>query len=152
MEYLIEVVGKLGQGAKITLLLFSVTFMLSIPLGLIGAVLKRSRFLPLVKILDLYTWIIRGTPLLLQLYFAVYGLPIIIKNITGSPARFNELTVASITFAFNYTAYFIEIFRGGMNSINKGQFEACQVLRLNKIQTFSRVILPQTFKKTISNS
>ena len=149
MKYFIEVFLKLLEGAKITGIIFIITLIFSIPLGLIGAGLKRINFKLIKVILDCYTWVIRGTPLLLQLYFAVYGLPIIIKNITGNVVRFDELTVACVTFIVNYTAYFIEIFRGGMNSIGKGQFEACKVLRLNNYQSYFYVILPQTFKRTI---
>ena len=162
--YLNEVFKSLLNGLGITLLIFSVTLISSIFLGLIGAMLKKisirtffflerrnrilniiSRFNPLKLVLDLYTWVVRGTPLLLQLFFVLYGLPIIF----GGLFLMDRMTAAILTFVINYTAYFIEIFRGGMNTISKGQFEACEVLGLSRIQAYSKVILPQTFKKVI---
>jgi polar amino acid transport system permease protein len=143
--YVRSIIGYLLSGTRITLVVFFVTWIGSIPLGLIGATMKKSKWRPLVFLLDIYTWVIRGTPLLLQLFFVVYGLPILF----GSALLMDELTGALITFVVNYTAYFIEIFRGGMNSIPLSQFEAAQVLGLNKWQTYTRIILPQTLKKTL---
>ena len=88
---------------------------------------------------------IRGTPLLLQLFFVVYGLPILL----GQFFLIDELVGAIITFIINYTACFIEIFRGGMNSIHKSQYEASQSLSLSPLQSFLYVIFPQTIKKTL---
>ena len=161
LTYIFDVFKNILSGAKITLLVFALTLLSSIPFGMLGTILKRvnfrpfkflkgnkffnllSRFNPLRFILDIYTWVIRGTPLLLQLFFVLYGLPIIFK------IQVDRFYGALITFIVNYTAYFIEIFRGGMESISKGQFEACKVLSFNKTQTYLYVILPQTFKKTI---
>lgn len=145
MGYMLEILQYLLEGTKITLLVFSITFVCSIPLGLLGAVLSQSKIKPLVWFLQGYTWVIRGTPLLLQLFFVVYGLPILF----GEFFLIDELFGAILTFVINYTAYFIEVFRGGINSVHKGQFEAAQMLHLNKRQTFMRIILPQTIKKVI---
>lgn len=145
IEYLASVFSYILQGTGVTLLVFTLTFLFSLPLGLLGAILKKSKIKPLVTILDFYTWLIRGTPLLLQLFFVVYGLPILF----GSRFLFDELTGAIVTFIINYTAYFIEIFRGGMNSIHRSQYEASQVLSLNPLQSFFYVIFPQTIKKTL---
>lgn len=144
-DYLFDIVGYLVEGTGITLLVFSLTLLFSLPLGLLGALLKRSKIKPLVWLLDIYTLVIRGTPLLLQLFFVVYGLPILF----GQFFLIDELTGAIITFIINYTAYFIEIFRGGMNAIHKSQYEASQSLSLSPFQTFYYVIFPQTIKKTI---
>ncbi|MFA6627877.1 MAG: amino acid ABC transporter permease [Bacilli bacterium] len=143
MNYYIEILVNLLSGLKITVIIFIFTFAFSIPLGLFGAILKRSQFVPLVKILDLYTWVIRGTPLLLQLYFMVFGLPMIFGF------RVDRMNMAILTFIINYTAYFIEIFRGGMNSISKGQFEAYQVLGFSSFQGYIKIIIPQTVKKVL---
>lgn len=145
IAYLRSIAGYLLNGTKITLLVFACTWVFSIPLGLMGAVMKKSKWKPLVFLLDIYTWVIRGTPLLLQLFFVIYGLPILF----GSAFLMDELTGAIVTFIINYTAYFIEIFRGGINSIHKSQFEAAQVLGLSKWQTYFKIILPQTLKKTL---
>ncbi|HHX78820.1 MAG TPA: amino acid ABC transporter permease [Acholeplasmataceae bacterium] len=145
MTYIIEIFQNLLEGTKVTLLVFSVTWIFSIPLGLILALLKRSEIKIVTYILDFYTWIIRGTPLLLQLFFVVYGFPILFGKFFLLP----EIWGAIITFIINYTAYFIEIFRGGLNSIPKNQYEAASVLSLSKRQTFMYVLLPQTFKRTL---
>ncbi len=149
MAYFFEVFTQLLKATKITLVIFVITFSLSIPLGLLGAVLKKSKVKFIVKTLDLYTWLMRGTPLLLQLYFMVYGTRIIIKRLTGYTLDIDDLTITCITFVINYTAYFIEIFRGGINSINKGQFESSYILGLSKFQTYRNIILPQTLKRTL---
>lgn len=144
MDYIIEVLLYLLQGSKTTLLVFSMT-LLSIPLGLFIAVIRKLN-IPLVsKIIDLYTWVIRGTPLLLQIFFVVYGLPILF----GSIFLIDEIYGAVLTFIINYTAYFVEIFRGGMNAIPKSQYDASKALSLNPYQMYRYVILPQTIHKTL---
>ena len=145
MSYISLILENLLDGTKVTLTVFALTWIFSIPLGLILALLKRSDIKVITYLLDLYTWIIRGTPLLLQLFFVVYGLPILFGDFFLVP----ELWGAIITFIINYTAYFIEIFRGGMNAIPKNQYEAASVLSLSKRQTFLYILLPQTFKKTL---
>lgn len=144
MSYIIEVFQYLLEGSKTTLLVFSMT-LLSIPLGLLLAVIRKLN-LPLVnRVIDLYTWVIRGTPLLLQIFFVVYGLPILF----GSFFLFDEMFGAILTFIINYTAYFIEIFRGGMNAIPKSQYDASKALSLNSYQMYRHVIIPQTLHKTL---
>ncbi len=144
MDYIIEVLLYLLQGSKTTLLVFSMT-LLSIPLGLFIAVIRKLN-IPLVsKIIDLYTWVIRGTPLLLQIFFVVYGVPILF----GSIFLIDEIYGAVLTFIINYTAYFVEIFRGGMNAIPKSQYDASKALSLNPYQMYRYVILPQTIHKTL---
>lgn len=144
MDYIIEVLLYLLQGSKTTLLVFSMT-LLSIPLGLLLAVIRKLN-LPFVnRVIDLYTWVIRGTPLLLQIFFVVYGLPILF----GSFFLFDEMFGAILTFIINYTAYFIEIFRGGMNAIPKSQYDASKALSLNPYQMYRHVIIPQTLHKTL---
>lgn len=145
MNYIGLILENLLDGTKVTLTVFALTWLFSIPLGLVLALLKRSNIKVITYLLDLYTWIIRGTPLLLQLFFVVYGLPILFGEFFLIP----ELWGAIVTFIINYTAYFIEIFRGGMNAIPKNQYEAASVLSLSKRQTFLYILLPQTVKKTL---
>ncbi len=145
MNYIGLILENLLDGTKVTLTVFALTWVFSIPLGLLLALLKRSNIKVITYLLDLYTWIIRGTPLLLQLFFVVYGLPILFGEFFLIP----ELWGAIVTFIINYTAYFIEIFRGGMNAIPKNQYEAASVLSLSKRQTFLYILLPQTVKKTL---
>ncbi len=144
MDYIIEVLLYLLQGSKTTLLVFSMT-LLSIPLGLFIAVIRKLNIPMVSRIIDLYTWVIRGTPLLLQIFFVVYGLPILF----GSIFLIDEIYGAVLTFIINYTAYFVEIFRGGMNAIPKSQYDASKALSLNPYQMYRYVILPQTIHKTL---
>lgn len=154
--YISEVIKALLEGTKNTIIIFVVTLLFSLPLGLMGCLFKKVKFTPFRKIknckfnplkfiLDIYTWVIRGTPLLLQLFVVYFGLPIIF----GEKFSLAALPAACITFVINYAAYFIEIFRGGLETINKGQFDACYVLGMSKVQTYIRIIIPQTIKKVL---
>jgi polar amino acid transport system permease protein len=113
-----------------------------LPIGLLAAVAKVSGPKILKKILFLYTWIWRGTPLLLQLFFVYFGLPVI--GIKLSP-----FTAAVLTYALNYGAYLTEIFRGGIESIDKGQYEAAKALGMTYPQTMRRIIIPQTVRRVL---
>lgn len=128
------------KGSIVTLKLYALTIVLSIPLGTIIALAKT--FKPFEKILGIYTWIFRGTPLLLQLFFLYYGLPVLGIKLT-------EFSAALITFILNYSAYFAEIIRGGVMSIDQGQYEGAKVLGMNYMQTMRRIILPQAFLRII---
>ena len=142
MSYILNVAGFILQGSLITFKLYLATALFSVLLGILGALGKISKIKLLRQILNFYTWIFRGTPLLLQLFFAYYGLPVI--GITFQP-----FTAAALTFILNYGAYLTEIFRGGIESIDKGQYEAAEVLGLNYYQTMTRVIFPQTIKRVL---
>ena len=139
MDYILNVSSYILEGSIVTFKLYIITAVFSVLLGVLGALGKISKFKFLQKILGLYTWIFRGTPLLLQLFFAYYGLPVIGITLQPFPA-------AVLTFIINYAAYFTEIFRAGIDSIDKGQYEAAQVLGLNYRQTMTRIIIPQTVK------
>lgn len=125
------------QGLSLTLKLYIFTLIISLPLGIVLALGQISKFKFLHYIINIYTWIFRGTPLLLQLFFVYYGLPVI--GIVLEP-----FTAALITFTVNYAAYISEIFRGSILGIDKGQYEACQVLGYSYWQTMLHVILPQS--------
>lgn len=142
MDYIISIMPSLITGAKMTLILFFWTLIVSIPLGIIISLGLLSRFKPLRLILKFYIWIMRGTPLLLQLIFIFYGLPII-------GIIFQRYDAALFAFILNYTAYFAEIFRGGFQSIPVGQYESARVLRLSYWQTLSHIIIPQVNKIVI---
>ncbi|WP_392486827.1 amino acid ABC transporter permease [Haloimpatiens sp. FM7315] len=128
------------KGSIITFKLYFVTLVISIPLGILMAFLKMTK--PLKRILGIYTWFFRGTPLLLQLFFVYYGLPVI-------GIRLSEFSAASITFILNYAAYFTEIMRGGIQSIDKGQYEAAKVLGMSYVDTMRRIIFPQAFRRVV---
>lgn len=139
MNYVLEVLPSLLDGAKMTLQIFCWTLIGSLPLGLIVGLALISRFRLLKAILRFYVWLIRGTPLLLQLIFVFYGLPLVGLTL----GRFDA---ALFAFILNYTAYFAEIFRGGLQSIDKGQYESAKVLRLTYWQTIRKIVTPQVVK------
>lgn len=120
-------------------MLFLITLLLTIPLGFIVSLIRvyAPRFVSML--VQVYVYIMRGTPLLLQLMFVFFGLPLI--GIT-----FGRFPAAVFTFVLNYTAYFSELFRGGILSVPVGQFEAITVLNIGKIRGFRRIILPQIFR------
>lgn len=127
---------------KSTLEIFTLTLALSIPLGFIVALGRLSKIKIINKITSFYVLIMRGTPLLLQIVFIFFGLPNLNIVIDRFPA-------AIIAFTLNYGAYFGEIFRAGISSVDVGQNEAAQVLGLSKTDTFFRIILPQAFKTVL---
>ncbi|MDR1193179.1 MAG: amino acid ABC transporter permease [Peptococcaceae bacterium] len=144
MAYFTGILPFLLEGAKMTLFLWIMTLALSLPLGFLVSLLVRGRFRPLTWLMEIYIYIMRGTPLMLQLMFVYYGLPFI--PVVGPWLRFNRLTAAIFAFALNYAAYFAEIFRGGFLAVPKGQYEACQVLSLSRPQTLTRVVIPQMIR------
>lgn len=138
MDYILEILPALVSGAGMTLKVFFFTLLGSIPLGIIIAFILQSSFKPLRYLINLYIWLMRGTPLLLQLIFVFYGLPLI-------GIVFERYDAALFAFILNYAAYFAEIFRGGFKQF-QGQYEAAKVLRLTRFQTVTRIILPQVVK------
>ena len=132
------------EGVKILLELFFVTTIFSIPLGIVVAFVSLSNYKIASSVSSFYIWIMRGSPLLLQMMFFYYVLPIISPKLV-----FDQLTVAFIAFVINYAAYYAEIFRGGLLSIDKGQFEAAKVLGFDKITMYKRIILPQLTKRVL---
>lgn len=142
MTEIIDITSYILKGGAITFKLYLVTGVFAVPLGIICALGKISASKVLRSILSLYTWIFRGTPLLLQLVFTYFGLGAL-------GIRLLPFTAAAITYVLNYAAYLTEIYRAGINSIDKGQYEAAKVLGMNYRQTFFRIILPQAFKRVI---
>ncbi|GGI63318.1 amino acid ABC transporter permease [Limosilactobacillus sp. RRLNB_1_1] len=142
MQYISEILPSLFQGAILTLQIFFWTLVGSLPLGILVSLGLTSKIKPLKWILEIYVWLMRGTPLLLQLIFVFYGLPII-------GIVFERYDAALVAFILNYTAYFAEIFRGGFQSVDQGQFEAARVLRLSYWQTLRKIIIPQVVKIVI---
>lgn len=139
-----EVIKSMTAGSLMTLRIFFLTLLFSLPLGLIISFGSMSRFRPLSYLVKFIVWIIRGTPLMLQLIFVFYG-PGLLLKLPALP-RFAAVMVA---FVINYACYFSEIFRGGIESVPQGQYEAGQVLGMTKTQTFFRVILMQVVKRIV---
>ena len=134
-------------GVKYTLGLFFITAILSLPLGFAMSYLRRSRFALVRGITGVYVWLLRGTPLLLQLFFIYYGLPFI--PWIGEYLVLDRFPAACVAFVLNYTAYFCEIFRGGLLSIDKGQYEAARVLGFSTWQTQYKIVIPQMLRVTL---
>ena len=128
------------EGAVVTVELFVLTLVISLPLGLPVALGSNSRIKPLSFLCKVYVWIFRGTPLLLQLFFFYFFFPLVLD------IQMNAFITVVFTYVLNYAAYFAEIYRGGINSIDRGQYEAAHALGLSRRQTMGDIILPQTMK------
>lgn len=155
-----EVLVYLLDGFKYTCLIFFFTLIFALPLGLLMSFCTMSKFKPLSATMKVIVWIIRGIPLMLQI-FMIYYLP----GLLGTNNIFSKVDLyfllnynlqdmgrfiaVIIAFSINYAAYFSEIFRGGIESIPRGQYEAAQVLGMTKSQTFFRIILPQVIKRIL---
>ncbi len=162
---ILNVTGILLHYLPNVLLLFVCTLVLSIPLGAIVTWLKKCRFKPIAWLTDLYILIMRGTPLMLQIIAIYYAIPMLCVSaaktgksggiwdllgaINDMPKDQYMFTALVVAFVLNYAAYFAEIFRGGIEAIPKGQYEAAQMLGMTKMQTFFRIILPQVTKHVI---
>ncbi len=152
-----EVTLYLLDGFKITCLLFALTLIFSLPLGLLISFCSMSKFKPLSVFTKIVVWIVRGIPLMLQIFIIYYVPGFLDNNIFASVDTYfilnyglqdmGRFIAVVIAFSFNYACYFSEIFRGGIQSISVGQHEAAQVLGMNKTQTFFYVVLPQVFKR-----
>ena len=140
-----EVTLSLLNGLKETTLIFALTLVLALPLGLVISFGSMSRFKPLAYVTKVFVWIIRGVPLMLQVIIVFY----VPGFLLGAPllSRFASVIAA---FVINYACYFSEIYRGGIESISKGQYEAGQVLGMTKSQIFFRVVLKQVVKRILA--
>ena len=141
-ERLVKLLTQLTTGFGTTLSIFAMTLVISLPLGLVVALGRMSRRKVISAPVSLYILVMRGTPLMLQLFAVYFFLPQLVGPIP-------RLTATYIAFGLNYAAYFAEIYRGGIMSIPPGQYEAAQVLGFTKWQTFLRIILPQTVKRIL---
>lgn len=139
---IVELMPQLVQGFGTTLKIFILTLIMSIPLGLIIALGRISKLGFIRWITGIYVLIMRGTPLMLQIIFIFFGLPLLDIAIARFPA-------AILALVLNYGAYFAEIFRSGIQSIDKGQYEGAYVLGLSNKHIFFRIILPQAFKRIL---
>ena len=144
MQEFLEISLDLLRGFGVTCQIFAATLLFALPLGLVLAFGSMSRFKPLKYVVKVFVWIIRGTPLMLQILVIYYGPALLFGR--GFLAR----VVAAIpAFVINYACYFSEIYRGGIESISKGQYEAGQVLGMTRAQIFFRVVLLQVIKRIV---
>ena len=142
MDKLFDTFLLMLDGSEITLEIFAVTLVLALPLGMLAALGRLSQLKLLSRLVEFYVWIMRGTPLMLQLLFVYFALPMV-------GIRLPDLAAALLAFTLNYAAYFAEIFRAGIQSVPRGQFEAARTLGMSYPQTMRRIILPQVFRMVL---
>ncbi len=140
-----EITLSLISGLKWTCLIFALTLVLALPLGLVIAFGSMSKFKPLAYLTKTFVWIIRGVPLMLQVFVVFYVPSIIFDGFKG----FDRFPAVLIAFVINYACYFSEIYRGGIESISKGQYEAGEVLGMTKTQIFFKIVLMQVVKRIL---
>ena len=143
-DYLLQLCGSLAGGLKYSVSLFFITVLVSIPIGLLLSFTRVGRSKVLKGVVGAYVWVMRGTPLLLQLYFFCYGITFLPG--IGDYLVMDRFQAAILAFILNYAAYFCEIFRGGILSVDKGQYEAAKVLGYSKWQTTTKIVIPQMLK------
>lgn len=145
IDYLLKITPVIANGLGVTVSLFLIVLVLSLPAGILAALLRLSPIGIVRKIMALYVYVMRGTPLMLQILFIYYGLPFI----PYIGVQLDDTTAAVISFVLNYAAYLCEIFRGGIQSIPKGQYEGAKVLGFTYVQTMRKIILPQVIKRVL---
>ena len=144
-DYIIQILPSMIEGLGVSAEIFALTLVLSLPLGMLLALVRISKIGIFRKIAASYIYLMRGTPLMLQILFIYYGLPLI----PGMEVQLGDFSSAIIAFVANYAAYFAEIFRGGIQSINRGQYEGAKVLGFTYKQTMWHIIRPQVVKRVI---
>lgn len=144
LEYMLQIVPAIAGGFQVTLSLFFIVIILSVPGGLLLALLRLSTNRVVTSIVDAYVYVMRGTPLMLQILLIYYGLPFMIDGF-----ELTDMTAAVLSFVLNYIAYLCEIFRSGIQSIPKGQYEGAKVLGFTYVQTMYKIILPQVIKRVL---
>ena len=144
LEYMLQIVPAIAGGFQVTLSLFFIVIILSVPGGLLLALLRLSTNRLVTTIVDAYVYVMRGTPLMLQILLIYYGLPFMIDGF-----ELTDMTAAVLSFVLNYIAYLCEIFRSGIQSIPKGQYEGAKVLGFTYVQTMYKIILPQVIKRVL---
>lgn len=143
-DYIVNTFARVGAGVDTTLELFFITLVASLPLGFLITLMQRSKIAPLRWVANVFVYLMRSTPLVLQLLFIYFGLPML--PVVGPYLELQRFTATIIGFVLNYSAYFAEIFRGGLLSVSKGQYEAAQVLGLTQRQTIFHIVMPQMMR------
>jgi len=142
MDHLLNMVSQMLVGSQITLEIFGLTLIVALPLGMLTAMGRLSNLRPLSRLLELYIWVMRGTPLMLQLLFVYFALPMV-------GIKLPDIAAAFLAFILNYAAYFAEIFRAGIQSVPRGQYEAAKTLGMSYGLTMRRIILPQVIRMVL---
>ncbi len=149
MNQIPVIVGRLSESFLLNFELFGLTLLFSLPLGLLIAFGSMSRFRPLCGLMRIVVWIVRGTPLMLQLVIIFFGPGLLGMAFSWPSGPSGRFVAATVAFVINYACYFSEIFRGGIESISKGQYEAGQVLGMTRVQIFFKVTLLQVVKRIL---
>lgn len=144
IEYMLQIAPAIAGGFQVTLALFFIVIVLSIPGGILLALLRLSGNRLVTMLVDAYVYVMRGTPLMLQILLIYYGLPFMIDGF-----ELTDMTAAVVSFVLNYIAYLCEIFRSGIQSVPKGQYEGAKVLGFTYVQTMYKIILPQVIKRVL---
>lgn len=143
MDYILRILPNMLAGLGVSAQIFLITIVLSLPIGILLALVRISKVAVFRKLAEIYIYVMRGTPLMLQIMFIYYGLPLMLN------VQISDFPAAILAFVANYAAYFAEIFRGGIQSIPKGQYEGAKVLGFTYRQTMWHIVLPQVVKRVI---
>ena len=143
MDYILRILPNMFAGLGVSAQIFLITIVLSLPIGILLALVRISKVAIFRKLAEVYIYVMRGTPLMLQIMFIYYGLPLMLN------VQISDFPAAILAFVANYAAYFAEIFRGGIQSIPKGQYEGAKVLGFTYRQTMWHIVLPQVVKRVI---
>ena len=143
MDYILRILPNMFAGLGVSAQIFLITIVLSLPIGILLALVRISKVAVFRKLAEIYIYVMRGTPLMLQIMFIYYGLPLMLN------VQISDFPAAILAFVANYAAYFEEIFRGGIQSIPKGQYEGAKVLGFTYRQTMWHIVLPQVVKRVI---
>ena len=143
MDYILRILPNMFAGLGVSAQIFLITIVLSLPIGILLALVRICKVAVLRKLAGVYIYVMRGTPLMLQIMFIYYGLPLMLN------VQISDFPAAILAFVANYAAYFAEIFRGGIQSIPKGQYEGAKVLGFTYRQTMWHIVLPQVVKRVI---
>ena len=144
MDYILRILPNMFAGLGVSAQIFLITIVLSLPIGILLALVRISKVAVFRKLAEIYIYVMRGTPLMLQIMFIYYGLPLMLD------VQISDFPAAILAFVANYAAYFAEIFRGGIQSIPKGQYEGAKVLGFTYRQTMWHIVLPQVVKRVIT--
>ena len=143
MDYILRILPNMFAGLGVSAQIFLITIVLSLPIGILLALVRISKVAVFRKLAEIYIYVMRGTPLMLQIMVIYYGLPLMLN------VQISDFPAAILAFVANYAAYFAEIFRGGIQSIPKGQYEGAKVLGFTYRQTMWHIVLPQVVKRVI---
>ena len=143
MDYILRILPNMFAGLGVSAQIFLITIVLSLPIGILLALVRISKVAVFRKLAEIYIYVMRGTPLMLQIMFIYYGLPLMLN------VQISDFPAAILAFVANYAAYFAEIFRGGIQSIPKGQYEGAKVRGFTNRQTMWHIVLPQVVKRVI---